>query len=172
MIEGAPGGRLSFYSGTMARLDTIRKNGAIPERRHDAFLLALLLAVGFNVAFFAAQALLPRLAALLQLLGAEAPIVQEEEFPFVLVDPSFLDEEIPPDAPAATSAVSREARQQETAPAEAEDVYRPEGVQEQLMMAEGNPGEIDPGVDSAGGPELEEIGDETAARADPADGSA
>ncbi len=150
----------------MPRLDSIRKNGAIPERRHDAFLLALLLAVGFNVAVFAAQALLPHLAALLQMLGAEANIAREEAFPFVLVDPSFLDEP-PPEAPAATSAINREARQEAMTPEAGRDVYRPEGVQEQLLLAEGNPGEIDPGVDSSGLPDIEAVGGDANAPTEP-----
>lgn len=149
----------------MSRLDSIRKNGLIPERRHDAFLLALLLAVGLNVAFFAAQALLPHLAMLLQSLGVTPPVVQEEEFPFVLVDPSFLDEPEapPPEDPAATAAVNREARQEENAPvpeAPEEAVYQPEGVEEQLSMAEGVPGEIDPGSEPAVEGEVEEIPEE------------
>ncbi len=143
----------------MPGLDSIRNNGRIPERRHDAFLLALLLAIGINVAFFALQALLPHLSALLQALGARPAEQVEETFPFVLVDPSFLDEEPPETAPSATAAVNRAARQEAVAPADGEEVYRPEGVREQLLMEEGNPGEIDPGMDSAGVPEIEESGD-------------
>ena len=58
----------------MPRSDKIRNYGLIPERRHDAFLLALLLALALNAAFFAIQAIIPRIASLLQLLGPEAAL--------------------------------------------------------------------------------------------------
>ncbi len=113
----------------MARIEKIRNHGTIPEKRHDAFLLALLIALSINIAVFALQAIMPRLASLLQLLGPEPALQQPEEeepLPFILVQDDFEPEEVDPDEAAAESFVSREARQLEEAP----DL--PEQVREQL----------------------------------------
>ncbi|MCD8139113.1 MAG: hypothetical protein LUE17_04940, partial [Planctomycetaceae bacterium] len=125
----------------MARIDRIRNNGAIPERRHDAFLLALLLAVAINIAFFAVQAILPTLAHLLRLLGPEPALQQQEEeqMPFVLVDPSFLDEEVTPDA-AAESFLNRDARQTQETDLPEDQPFIEEGVEEILSPPEGSMG--------------------------------
>lgn len=124
-------------------MSRIRNRGAIPERQHDAFLLALLVAVFLNLGFFAAQAILPRIAHLLRLLGAEPAALQrqeEPEYPFVLVDPSFLDEK-PPERADAESTVARQARQTEATPLLPEDsAYRAEGVDDILTAQAGNPG--------------------------------
>lgn len=128
----------------MPRSDKIRNYGLIPERRHDAFLLALLLALALNAAFFAIQAIIPRIASLLQLLGPEAALQKEEEgaLPFVLVDPSLFDEPVDDRRPDAESLVDREARQAETAPADLPEdkPFVEEGVDELQSMPEGNPG--------------------------------
>ncbi|MCD8350965.1 MAG: hypothetical protein LUC93_10190, partial [Planctomycetaceae bacterium] len=126
----------------MARIDRIRNNGAIPERRHDAFLLALLLAVAINIAFFAVQAILPTLAHLLQLLGPEPALQQQEEeqMPFVLVDPSFLDEEVTPDDAAAESFLNRDARQTQETDLPEDQPFIEEGVEEILSPPEGSMG--------------------------------
>lgn len=143
----------------MAQLDRIRNHGAIPERRHDAFLLALLLAVLLNIAFFAIQALLPRLTTLLQSLGANPPASRQEEHPFVLVDPSLLDDTPPPDIYDATSTVNRQASQLEETPDESPLPKEEQGVDELLTLPKGTFGELDPGVDSEGDPEVDAIGD-------------
>lgn len=127
----------------MAKVTRIRDRGAIPERRHDAFLLALLLAVSLNVAFFALQALIPKIANLLQVLGPEAAVPKEEEhYPFILVNDSLLEEELDPLLePHALSDRARDARQvddQSDLP-----IDRPqeeEGVEELLSFPPGNPG--------------------------------
>lgn len=129
----------------MARVGRIRNHGALPERRHDAFLLALLLAVSVSVAFFAIQALLPKLTHLLQILGPEAAAAQpqeEDSYPFVLVDPSLFDEEPDPEQTTeAVTTVNRLARQTEEQPdLEKGRSYMEEGVEEILSAPEGNPG--------------------------------
>ncbi len=131
----------------MPRLDNIRKKGLIPERRHDAFLLSLLLALVLNLTFFIAQALLPKIAYLLQMFGPEAQVtaMQEEEEgrPFVMVDPATLNEEVDPEAPhEAESLVNIEAKQNADAP----DIpvnhvpYIPDGVEESFSANPGKPG--------------------------------
>lgn len=128
-----------------AKQRKIRDSGAIPERRHDAFLLALLLALFLNVSFFAIQALIPRLSHLLQLLGP-APAEQVEPdadaFPFVLVPADLIDEEILSQTPPqAISTADREARQ--TEPAEQlpiDKAYVPEGVEELVTPLDGQSG--------------------------------
>lgn len=130
---------------SMARVEKIRDSGTIPERRHDAFLVALLLAVCLNIAFFIVQALIPRLASLLQVLGAEPAITQPKEeeteaYPFVLVDPSFLEEEPERDVEAEAN-LSRRARQTEARPDLPElSPTIDEGVEEILTAPPGNPG--------------------------------
>ena len=132
-----------LHNKLMARSNKIRNRGAIPERRHDAFLLALLLAFFLNVSFFAIQAILPRLVYLVQVLGPAAAQQPEEEMglPFVLADSSWLDEEVD-DTPAdAESVINREARQVEATPTLPIDKpYVEEGVDEILTPPEGNPG--------------------------------
>lgn len=128
----------------MARIDKIRNHGTIPERRHDAFLLALLLALAINIAFFAALALIPKLAYLLQLLGPEPALQQpqeEETLPFILVNDDMEDEEVDPENAAAESFISRNARQEEATPDLPEDQpFVPEGVEELLTPPEGSSG--------------------------------
>lgn len=131
----------------MPRAGRIRDHGAIPERRHDAFLLALLLAVSLNIAFFVIQALIPKLAYLLQMLGAEPTVTamqpeEEESYPFVLVDPSFLDEEPDPNVPTEAEAnLTRQARQTEAHPDLPElSPTITEGIDEILTAPDGNPG--------------------------------
>ncbi len=149
----------------MARLNKIRNRGVIPERRHDAFLLAFLLAVSMNIAFFAVQAILPHLAYLLQALGPEArleqPTPEEEELPFILVDPSLLDDEIPPEDPETMSSVTMTAKQNSESPDIPEDsAYIPEGVDEILTPEPGNPGD-DLGAITTPGDESDAISDDT-----------
>ncbi len=127
----------------MAKYNKIRYQGAIPERQHDAFLLALLLAVSLNIAVVAVQAVLPRLASLLQWLGPEKiEQVEEESYPFQLIDPSFLDEQLDESMPVeAESSINREARQtEEVTELPEERAYIPEGVDEILSSISGNPG--------------------------------
>lgn len=127
-------------------MGNIRRYGALPERRHDAFLLSLLVAVSVSIAFFAIQALIPKLAYLLQLLGPEQSVqlrqVEEEAYPFVLVDPSLLDEEDNTDqVTEAESNLTRQARQLEERPELDEGfAFRDEGIDEILTAPEGNPG--------------------------------
>lgn len=157
-----------------ARQRKIRNTGLIPERRHDAFLLALLLALFLNVSFFAIQALLPRLTYLLQMLGPESAeqIDQEQDaFPFVLVPADLLDEEILSQTPPqAMSTVDHEARQTEIAEELPFDrAYVEEGVEEILSMPDGQSGEPDPSVaapDSAPSEEQQEVA-ESAAEEEP-----
>ncbi|MDR3212215.1 MAG: hypothetical protein LBU79_09910, partial [Planctomycetota bacterium] len=122
------------------RFSLFRHQGIIPARRHDAFLLSLLLALLVNIIFFTLQAILPAIIFLLTLLGANpAPRLEEEkELPFILVDPSELVTSV--DNPEAMGEVSREERQTEATP-EAEDL-KPridEGVEEILSLLPGNP---------------------------------
>lgn len=131
----------------MAKISGIRKHGAIPDRQHDAFLLALLLALFINIAFFAVQALIPKIAMLIKLLGPERQTTRlaepaEPELPFVLVDPSLFDEEPDPDqASEAMSDINRIARQTAATPDLPEGAaYREEGIEELLSLPEGNPG--------------------------------
>lgn len=125
-----------------ARSFKIRNHGAIPERRHDAFLLALLLAIVLNITFFAVQAIVPRLSYLLQALGPDVAQQDEEEaLPFVLVDPSLFDEPVDDTPPDAESLVDREARQVESMPQLPVDKpYVEEGVEELSTMLDGAPG--------------------------------
>lgn len=127
------------------KISELRRRGLIPAKQHDAFLLALLLAVLINVVFFAIQALLPKLALLFTLLGINPPPPrpdEEKQIPFVLVDPSFLDEEVRTDLPPdAEGTVGREARQTEETPDLPEETaYRDEGMDIILTAPEGNPG--------------------------------
>lgn len=127
----------------MAKSDKIRNYGLIPERRHDAFLLALLLSLAVSAAFFAVQAIIPRLSSLLELLAPESAMREEEEaLPFVLVDPNLFDEPVDEEPPDAESLVDREARQAEPPPPELPEdkPYVEEGVDELQSMPEGNPG--------------------------------
>ncbi len=108
---------------SMVRLSELRKKGVIPAKQHDAFLLALLLAVLANIAFFIVQALLPKIALLISLLGATPapPPDLDKQMPFVLVDPSLF-QEVDPNLPAeAEGSVSREASQTEERPDLPED---------------------------------------------------
>ncbi|MCC8108566.1 MAG: hypothetical protein LIQ30_05860, partial [Planctomycetes bacterium] len=146
-------------------MNKIRNRGVIPERRHDAFLLALLLAVSMNVAFFAVQAILPHLAYLLQALGPEArmaePIPEEEELPFILVDPSLLDDDVPPENPDTMSTVTMTAKQNSESPDIPEDsAYIPEGVDEILTPEPGNPGD-DLGAVTTPGDDSDAVSDDT-----------
>lgn len=128
----------------MARLTRTRYQGAIPERQHDAFLLALLIAVSLNVGLFAIQALLPRISSLLRLLAPDQSemLREEESYPFVLIDPSFLDEQLDPEQPVeAQAAINREARQAEPRPDLPEAFAAiDEGIDEILTAPVGNPG--------------------------------
>ena len=132
----------------MAKVGNIRRHGALSERQHDAFLVALLVAVSITIFFFALQALLPRLAYLLQFLGPKQSVQlrqmeeEPEDYPFVLVDPSLLDEEDNPNQiTEAESNLTRQARQTEERP-ELPDAfaYREDGIDEILTAPEGNPG--------------------------------
>lgn len=119
----------------------------IPARRHDAFLLALLLALTLSVLLFALQALLPRIAALIGMLAPNSTPISREEYtvPFVLVDPSLIDE-VDPDLPAeAEGNVSRLARQTETREDLPEDsAMVEEGADVLLTPWDGNPGPDSP----------------------------
>lgn len=154
----------------MARTGKIRNHGAIPERRHDAFLLALLLAVSLNVAVFAVQALIPKLAHLLRLLGPEPALEQprdeETALPFILVSPDLLEEEIDRENVAAESTISRDARQSETADLPEDQPLVEEGVTEILTMPEGSMGPESgthdaPEAEGAETEQLEEVQAET-----------
>ena len=146
------------------RLSDIRKRGVIPSKRHDAFLLSLLLAVLTNVLFFAIQGLLPAIILLLTLLGLMPPpqIDAEKLTPFELIDPALLDldqlpfviqdatqqneelsSELPPDA---TGIFDQEARQTQPTPDLPEgSAFIPEGV-DIIMTVPGLPGpELPPG---------------------------
>lgn len=145
----------------MAKTGKIRNSGILSERRHDAFLLALLLALCLNISFFALQALMPRLSQVLHMLGADAELKKDEDdsYPFVLVDPALLDEELtsetPPDA---ESSINREARQTEAMDDLPEDkAYVEEGVEEILSLPSGNPGPGESSVTASGEP-VETVG--------------
>lgn len=147
----------------MAKHGKIRNSGVLSERRHDAFLLALLLALCLNISFFAIQAIIPRLAHVLQMMGADPALPKEEDasLPFVLVDPSFLDEELhtetPPDA---ESTASREARQTEAAAdLPVDKAYVEQGVEEIMSLPSGNPGPGESQADSPG-EVAESVGDD------------
>lgn len=132
----------------MAKSNKIRNHGAIPEKRHDAFLLALLLALVMNVSFFAVQAVMPRIAYLLQLLTPAATVQQPEEeeeaLPFILVDPSLFDEPVDNNPPDAESMVNREARQAENSPILPTDKpFVEEGVEDLSTMLDGATGPED-----------------------------
>ncbi len=138
----------------MAKISRLRNRGAIPERQHDAFLLALLLAVSINIGIFALQAILPKISLLLRLLGPEPAAMQQQDepaYPFVLVDPGLLNEEVDPNQPhEAESTISRQARQTEPMPHLPEGVpHQEEGVDQILSAPSGNPG---PGESSAQAP--------------------
>ncbi len=162
----------------MAKPSRIRSRGAIPERQHDAFLLALLLAILINGAGFALQAILPKIALLLRLLGPQPAAMRQEEeatYPFVLVDPSLLTEEVDPDQlTEAESTVDRRARQTEATPNLPDELaYRDEGLDQILTAQEGNPGpgesslqapgdaSAPPSPDQADSPEQSENPDES-----------
>lgn len=156
-----------------AKQRKIRNSGAIPERRHDAFLVALLLALFLNISFFAIQALIPRLSYLLQLFGP-APLEQLEPdadaFPFVLVPADLLDEEILSQTPPqALSTANREARQtdpQEDLPFDR--AYVEEGVEEITSALDGQTG---PAESSAPQPESAPSQEQTEAAESPPDES-
>lgn len=128
----------------MAKQDKIRYRGAIPERQHDAFLLALLLALSLNILLVTIQALMPRISHLLQLLAPEKTEQQEDEpiYPFQLIAPDLLDEELNPDMPIdAESTADREARQtEERHDLPEERAYVEEGVDDIFSAPTGNPG--------------------------------
>lgn len=128
------------------RLSSFRGRGIIPAKRHDAFLLALLLAILFNVGIFVLQAILPKLALLISLLGATPlppPENSQKEIPFILVDPSLFDDQEPALAPDAFGAANQEARQLEDAPQLEEELsaYVAEGQEDLLFLP---PGELVP----------------------------
>lgn len=131
---------------SMQKLSDIRQRGLIPAKRHDAFLLALLLALLINGLFYVIQAILPQLLLLFTLLGVTPrplPPEEEKQIPFVLVDPESLSEEIREDLTIdAEAAASREARQTEEVELDLPEdtTYRAEGVEELFSAPEGSPG--------------------------------
>ncbi len=137
------------------RLSSFRGRGIIPAKRHDAFLLALLLAILFNVGIFVIQAILPKIALLISLLGATPlppPENPQKEIPFILVDPALFDEmepELPPDA---FGAANQEARQIEDTPQLEEELsaYVEEGQEDLLFLP---PGELVPPTPDGNAPE-------------------
>ncbi|MDR1535562.1 MAG: hypothetical protein LBU64_10795 [Planctomycetota bacterium] len=135
----------------------IRRYGVIPERRHDAFLLALLLAVFLNLlAAFAIREVLPWLLPLLRTFSPPRLAEEEDEAPnrlFILVDSPLPPDEDPSEF-SAESDQSRLASQPEPAPELAEgDPFQAEGTPEPLSFPGGNPGPApDPGEDSGEAP--------------------
>lgn len=137
------------------KLSSFRGRGIIPAKQHDAFLLALLLAVLFNVGIFVLQAILPKLALLISLLGATPlppPENSQKEVPFILVDPSLFDDQEPALAPDAFGAANQEARQLEDSPQLEEELsaYVPEGQEDLLFLP---PGELVPPNTEGNAPE-------------------
>ncbi|MDR1611500.1 MAG: hypothetical protein LBT97_01825 [Planctomycetota bacterium] len=127
----------------MTRLSEFRRRGAIPARRHDAFLLALLLSLALCAAGFALQEFLPRLAAIISLIAPNPAPVEEEEYapPFVLVDPSLVDaavSDLPAEAEGNVSRLARQAADRPDLPAGSATME--EGVDVVLTAPEGNPG--------------------------------
>jgi hypothetical protein len=137
------------------KLSSFRGRGIIPAKRHDAFLLALLLAVLFNVGIFVLQAILPKIALLISLLGATPlppPENSQKEIPFILVDPSLFDDQEPELPPDAFGSASQEARQVEDAPQLDEELsaYVAEGQEDLLFLP---PGELVPPNTNGNAPE-------------------
>ncbi|MDR2391614.1 MAG: hypothetical protein LBE84_08055 [Planctomycetota bacterium] len=134
----------------MAKLERLRTNGNIPEQQHDSFLLALLIATLLNFLLFSVQAAWPGISRFLRLLIPPQAREETPARPFVLVDPSFLDEVTEPSRPEAESIRSQLASQPEPAPNLPEDrPFQPEGVEELLSLPPGNPGET---LDDQNGP--------------------
>ncbi|MCC8189101.1 MAG: hypothetical protein LIP77_00510 [Planctomycetes bacterium] len=163
----------------MPKVGKLRDQGTLAERRHDAFLLALLVALLLNISFFTIQALIPKLSYLLQLLGPDQALAQRQEeddfFPFVLVDPGLPDEEPDPEQQTEAEANrTRLARQAEAHPELEEGFsFQEEGIDVVLTAPDGNPG---PGegthdaVASEGSPDGEPMPEvEGTAEADPMD---